>query len=362
MTGVPFVVKDLFDVAGQRTGAGSSFLADIRQVPSVSSPLVEKLIERGAIYAGKSQLNEFAFGLSGENAHYGDCPHPLVSGALTGGSSSGSAWAVAAGMVPLALGTDTAGSIRVPSAFCGLYGLKLSPGTWTQEGCFPLAPSFDSPGWMTAHADDMASVTSALISPSRCGGLRGIYYVPQGVAIEPELDKSICELVHYLELDRDPETLAWLEESLKGTLPAFDTLRNAEVFEVHKRWLDTMKAKYSPVVWDRINRGRVRDEATIEQAWGKHRSASGAFAELFERYDYLAMPISPVATPKKEACDADLRTELLKLNVPASFCGLPALTVPIALEGGRTGGVQFIFCSRQCLCVDELLHALRNWR
>jgi len=361
MGGVPFVVKDLYDVAGLPTGAGSTFLSELRQVPATSSPLVTKLRSRGGVFVGKTQLNEFAFGMSGENPHFGDCPHPLVEGALTGGSSSGSAWAVGAGVVPLALGTDTAGSIRVPSAFCGLYGLKLAPGTWTREGCFPLAPSFDSPGWMTAHADDMRSVTNSLLRPSSCSGLRGLYYMPQGLVTEPELMTRVNDLVHYLELEHAPETIAWLSESMKGTLQAFDILRNDEVFRVHEAWLDAMKPRYSPVVWERINRGRVRDEGAIEQAWAKREAALQAFDQYFDQYDYLVMPVSPVATPLKEQCDADLRKQLLTLNVPASFCGMPALTVPITLPGGRSGGLQFIFSHRNCLCVDEVLEALKYW-
>ncbi|MEM8550612.1 MAG: amidase, partial [Verrucomicrobiota bacterium] len=144
--GIPFMVKDLFDMAGIPTLAGATFLDQVRKTPESTSPLVEKLAGLGMIYAGKTQLNEFAFGASGENPHYGDCEHPRIPGALTGGSSSASAWGVATGMVPFALGTDTAGSVRIPAAFCGLYGLKLLPDAWAHDRVFPLSPSFDTAG------------------------------------------------------------------------------------------------------------------------------------------------------------------------------------------------------------------------
>ena len=121
LAGVPFVVKDLFDAAGWPTKAGSTFLEEERARPEGDGALVARLRAEGAVLAGKTQLHEFAYGITGENPHYGDVEHPRLPGRTSGGSSSGSAAAVAAGVVPLAFGTDTAGSIRVPAAFCGLF-------------------------------------------------------------------------------------------------------------------------------------------------------------------------------------------------------------------------------------------------
>ena len=155
LAGVPFVVKDLFDAAGWPTKAGSTFLEEERARPEGDGALVARLRAEGAVLAGKTQLHEFAYGITGENPHYGDVEHPRLPGRTSGGSSSGSAAAVAAGVVPLAFGTDTAGSIRVPAAFCGLFGFRMTPHHPWIADAFPLAPSFDTAGWFTANAGEV---------------------------------------------------------------------------------------------------------------------------------------------------------------------------------------------------------------
>ncbi len=160
--GVPYVLKDLFAVKDVPTLAGSSFLGEVQPAPQVNSSLVNALTQAGAALAGKTHLHEFAYGLTGENIHHGDVEHPHLPGRTSGGSSSGSAAAVAAGIVPFAIGTDTAGSIRVPAAFCGLYGLRLTPHHEWISDAFPFAPSFDTAGWFTAHAIDMLMLAKVL--------------------------------------------------------------------------------------------------------------------------------------------------------------------------------------------------------
>src|SRR5690606_29674308 len=137
--------------------------------------------------AGKTHLHEFAYGITGANPHYGDCEHPLFPGRTTGGSSSGSAAAVAAGIVPLAIGTDTGGSIRVPAAFCGLFGFRLAPGDTFIADAFPLARRFDTAGWFTANPEDMRLALSALV------GLRSSERTPSGCYLElPGLDPDVA--------------------------------------------------------------------------------------------------------------------------------------------------------------------------
>ena len=126
LAGVPYLLKDLFAVGGVPTRAGASFTPSPLCAPKADGRMVQSLKAAGAALAGKTHLHEFAYGLTGENAHYGDVEHPAHPDRTSGGSSSGSAAAVAAGIVPFAIGTDTGGSVRVPAAFCGLYGLRLT--------------------------------------------------------------------------------------------------------------------------------------------------------------------------------------------------------------------------------------------
>ena len=161
--GVPYLLKDLFDLAGVPTKAGSTFLDRSDPLTRATAPIVQRLRELGAVLAGKTHLVEFASGLTGENPHYGDCPHPHFPDRLSGGSSSGSAALVAAGVAPLAIGTDTGGSVRVPAALCGLYGFRLTPDDELIRDAFPLAPTMDTAGWFTANAKDMLTVWRATV-------------------------------------------------------------------------------------------------------------------------------------------------------------------------------------------------------
>ena len=150
--------------------------------------IVRALGAAGAVMAGKTHLFEFAWGLTGENAHFGDCEHPRFPGRTTGGSSSGSALAVAADIVPFAVGTDTGGSVRVPAAFCGIFGYRGTPGDAWISDAVPLSPRFDTAGWFTQSAADMRSVLDALIGPPVAGK------TPRGCYLDmPDLEPQVAE-------------------------------------------------------------------------------------------------------------------------------------------------------------------------
>src|SRR6478736_8352070 len=158
---MPLAVKDLLDTAGLTTTYGSALFAD--HVPAASAEAVQRLEAAGYAVAGKTNLHEFAYGISSQNPHFGTVPNPAFPGRLAGGSSGGSAAAVAAGDVKLALGTDSAGSIRIPAAWCGIVGFKPTHGLVSVEGCFPLAPSFDVVGPIASTVDGCEELMRALV-------------------------------------------------------------------------------------------------------------------------------------------------------------------------------------------------------
>ncbi|KAG2439098.1 hypothetical protein HYH02_006620 [Chlamydomonas schloesseri] len=147
LKGLTFAVKDLFDVAGHRTGFGNPTWLETHPPATRTAPAVQALLDAGATLRGKTHMDELAYSLNGENKHYGTPRNPAAPGRIPGGSSSGSAVAAAAGDVPLALGSDTGGSVRVPAAYCGLFGIRPTWGRTNLEGARPLAPSFDTAGW-----------------------------------------------------------------------------------------------------------------------------------------------------------------------------------------------------------------------
>ena len=145
LAGVPYAVKDLFDVSGFPS-KNSSVLPEFSACATKNSAIIERMSQLGATCVAKTQMNEFAYGLTGENPHFGNCKHPLLRNCLSGGSSSGSAYLVAANYLPLSFGTDTGGSIRLPAAWCGIEGRRWGPGDFL-DGAFPWAPSFATLGW-----------------------------------------------------------------------------------------------------------------------------------------------------------------------------------------------------------------------
>lgn len=364
LTGVPYLAKDLFDVAGWPTTASSTFLASERGVPESDAAVVTALGRAGAVVAGKTHLNEFAYGLSGENAHFGDCPHPECASLLSGGSSSGSAWAVGAGLVPFALGTDTGGSIRVPASFCGLFGLRLWPEhPWSREGCFPLAPSFDTAGLLTRTAIDLGTLLPVLGSvedgTSTARSRRaGLWLGDPTGRIAPTLLKAMARMAERFECVVDEELASQFAVEVAPARESFNVLQSSEALEGHAPWIDRFAEAYDPVVRARIVRARDWTEEQREQAVVGREQVIAAFAELLQGYDFLVFPAVPCPAVAKADLTPEFRETLLGLTTPASLAGLPVLTLPLFLDPLRTVGLQAIFPrERLAAVVGRLLRA-----
>lgn len=355
--GVPFFAKDLFDAAGMPTLAGSTFLPEVRPAGTTNGAFIGAMQEAGAVLAGKTHLHEFAYGITGENPHYGDCDHPRFPGRTTGGSSSGSAAAVAAGIVPFALGSDTGGSVRVPAAFCGLFGFRLTPhDAWIRDA-FPLASSMDTAGWFTAAASDMREAISALV------GLRRSQREPRGCYLEmPGLDSDVADacrtasdrLCPPAESEVQRELLAGFSRSLEF----YNTLCALEAWEVHRPWAERYRDRYDPAVWQRLNRVHALTTKQIDSAQVGRTVLRLLWTKFFLTYDFLVMPATPCPALTKEACNLENRGRLLALTSPVSLVGLPVLTVPVALPSGLSTGLQIIVNHPQSPAVNWALAKL----
>ncbi len=341
LSGVPYLLKDLFDLAGQPTCAGSTFLPEVRPTPSADSAIVRALGEAGAICTGKTHLHEFAYGITGENQHYGDCEHPRFPGRTTGGSSSGSAAAVAAGIVPLAIGTDTGGSVRLPAAFCGLFGFRLTPRDRFIADAFPLAVSFDTTGWFTTNADDMNLVTQTL-----CGS-DSLSHEPRGCYLErPGMDADAAAAClcasRRLGPAADAATQRELTEAFSAAVEIYSTLVAAEAWQVHKNWFEPFRNRYDPFVWQRLNRARTIETGEVERARGQLAQVRKTWAAFFSDHDFLVLPAAPFGALTKAECTIENRNRILTLTAPASLGGRPVLTVPVTLPSGLTTGLQIV--------------------
>lgn len=352
LAGVPFMAKDLFDVTGVSTLAGGTFLPEVRPRPRTDGAFVAALRSAGAAFAGKTHMHEFAYGLTGENAHYGDVEHPRAPGRTSGGSSSGSAAVVAAGVVPLALGTDTGGSIRVPAAFCGIYGLRLTPHhEWIADG-FPLAPSFDTAGWFTANAEDMLASCAALL------GVRTVERTPRGCFLDfsipaqhVDVDTEVATAYRAAAERYAPAADAALAKeflhAMRGSVQTYAVLQSTEAYAIHAAWLDKYRSRYQSDVWTRIDRGRHWTAADLETAQVRAAIVKLFWTRFFLTFDFLVLPATPFPALTKAECTLGNRNRLLALTAPASLGGLPVLTVPITLPSGLSTGLQIIVNSPQ---------------
>ncbi len=339
--GVPYLLKDLFDVAGLPTLAGSSFLPEVRAKPEGDSMIVRALGAAGAVMVGKTHLFEFAWGLTGENAHFGDCEHPRFPGRTTGGSSSGSALAVAADIVPFAVGTDTGGSIRVPAAFCGIFGYRGTPGDAWISDAVPLSPRFDTAGWFTQSAADMRSVLDALIGPPVAGKVsRGCYLdMPD---LEPQVAEACRAAAAVLAQPADRSTRDELLGKFAPAAEVYGVLAGSETWKIHRKWAEKHRARYGPLLQDRLERARGISPAQVAAVEPSFEALVAVWKKFFLAYDFLVIAASPFPALAKADCTPANRLRLLDLTTPASLAGLPVLTIPVPLPSGLSTGLQVI--------------------
>ena len=365
--GVPYVLKDLFDLAGVPTRAGSTFLEQVRPAPIRDGAFPRRLRALGAACAGKTHLVEFAAGLFGDNAHYGDCPHPQFPDRVAGGSSSGSAALVAAGVVPLAVGTDTGGSVRVPAAFCGLYGFRLTPADALIRDAFPLSPTMDTAGWFTGNADDLLTTWRALVAgganrpdepagaaPSAARpmespdplrrGFRGCYLPAHaiGIPFDPAAAAAADRAAASFAGPADRATTAALLSAWSGAIEAYSVIALHEAHAIHRDWLAPYREHYEPGIWQRFSDGGNYAAGQLMQAWETLARVRAGWRDFFSAYDFLVLPCAPFPALRRPDCTPEARRQLLTLTTPASLGGLAVLTLPVGLPAGLTAGLQVI--------------------
>ena len=353
--GEPVAIKDLLDTAGLTTTYGSALFAD--HVPAVSADSVRLLEEAGYAVAGKTNLHEFAYGISSQNAHYGTVPNPVEPGRLAGGSSGGSAAAIAAGDVELALGSDSAGSIRIPAAWCGNVGFKPTHGLVSVEGCFPLAASYDVVGPMASSVEGCERLLRVLAPDFEPVQLESLEELEVGVAwldqAEPLVRGRVGEAVALLPRRRE------LELPLAPADRA-DFMR--EVADVHRVLFPGNEELYGENVRSKVERClQVRDE---EAAAAERERADYCerVAEAVGELDLLVTPTVPFVAPPADVDELEIRAGAISLTYPISSLGWPALALPCGpAEDGLPASVQIAARAGQdarVLAAGRLLESL----
>jgi len=346
--GVPLAVKDVLDVEGSVTTAGSRILAE--NVAAADSDAVARLRRAGAIVVGKLNTHEFAYGPTTTSTHYGRACNPWALDRVCGGSSGGSGAAVAAGLVPAALGTDTAGSIRIPSAYCGVSGLRPSTGLVSTRGMVPLSWSVDTVGPMATSARDCALLLGVLagrpVEASPVGELRvGVVEALFEGEIEPGVAAAARTAVEALRdagIRTEPVALPHVERAALIQ----QALQFPEATSLHLEWLRTRLADYDADVRGRLLAGLYVPATAYVTALRARGVVAAAFRDAADGFDCLVAPTLPSVAPVHGELDplAEnlFRQGLLRYTAPWSLVGRPVVSVPCGFAGGMPVGLSFV--------------------
>jgi aspartyl-tRNA(Asn)/glutamyl-tRNA(Gln) amidotransferase subunit A len=345
--GIPISLKDLFYTAGIRTTAGSKILR--RHVPRKNAFVVDRLFEEGAILLGKTNLHEFAFGVTNINPHFGSVHNPWDLKRVPGGSSGGSAAAVSAGLCLASLGTDTGGSIRIPSSACGIVGLKPTRGLVSLEGVIPLASSLDHVGPIGRCVEDVGMLLNILADGTSAKGkinyLRNLRDRIRGLRLgfpKPRffgrMQKDVLEKI--LQALKVFEQLgARIQEvDLEGARDAgrvFAAIVVAEALAFHWDWISTRPQDYGSDLRERMEKSKDQPTVVYLRAQEKRREITQAFEEILKRVDVVLTPTLPVIAPGLEEKEVKIgrlqevvRTVLLRFTPLGNLTGLPVISVP----------------------------------
>jgi AtzE family amidohydrolase len=354
LAGVPFAVKNLFDVAGLPTLAGSKINRD-RAPAGRDATLIERLEAAGAVLVGALNMGEYAYDFTGENVHDGASRNPHDLSRMTGGSSGGSGAAVAGGLVPIALGSDTNGSIRVPASLCGLFGLKPTYGRLSRAHTFPFVASLDHVGPLARSVKDLALSYDAMhghdaddpactdrpaepVTPLLGRGAEGLRVAVAGGYFRkgafPEARTALERVATALGAKREIE----LPEAERARAAAF-VITTSEGAALHLDRLRTRARDFEPVVRDRLISGAMVPAALVVKAQKFRRWYRAQVLELFKQVDVILAPATPCTAPKigqqtfmLDGVELPVRANLGIYTQPISFIGLPVAAVPVPLS------------------------------
>jgi aspartyl-tRNA(Asn)/glutamyl-tRNA(Gln) amidotransferase subunit A len=336
--GVRLAVKDLFDSTGLETTYGSAIFAG--HVPRETAAAVLLLEQAGYANVGKANLHEFAYGTTSENPHFGDVPNPRYPGRIAGGSSGGSAAAVAAGLADVALGTDSAGSIRIPAACCGLVGHKPTHGLVPLDGCWPLAASFDTAGPIAADVEACERMLQALVPGFAPVALESLEEVEVGIAWTELADPPVRELVERAAA-RFPRRRA-VELPLLPSETYVVFMR--EVAGVHRELFAECAHLYGEDVRIKVEKCLAVRDADVERGERLRRQYREQADEALDGVDLVLTPTLPIVPPPLgrgvAPGDLDVREALIRFTYPFSSLGWPALALPCGEADGLPVSLQ----------------------
>ena len=344
LSGSTLAVKDIFDVAGTVTGRGNPDWLASHGPATANAPAVQALLDAGARLVGKTITEELAFSVVGINPYYGTPANVAAPGRVPGGSSSGSAAAVGGGLVDLALGSDTGGSVRVPASYCGIYGMRPTHGRISLAGVMPLAPSFDTVGWFARDPKLFEAAGRVLLGdPAPGGRARRVLLATDAFAcLEPGIEAALRPAIRHLEAWLGAaEPVAVSHDGLDSWYKVFRTLQGAEAWAAHGAWIETARPRLGPLLRERLQFVRAITGDEVREAVDRRRAICDRLDELLGADAVLILPSAAGVAPRVDATVAEqeaVRARVISITCIASLCGLPQVSVPLVrLEAGPVG-------------------------
>lgn len=348
LSGLAFAVKDLFDVAGHPTTYGNPDWARTNPPAAATAPVVQALLQAGAGLRGKTKTVELAYGLTGENVWYGTPVNPRAPERFPGGSSCGSAAAVAAGLVDFALGSDTGGSVRIPASYCGIFGIRPSWGAISLAGARGLGPSFDTPGWFAISAAVFARVGEVLLPEDIGGPGFGPLLKAEDAWMNAEPATVVALAEPMLGLERLLGRALRVDVAPEGLHALYEHFRAAQAEEAWATlgsWIEATQPEFGPGVKERFAAAKAMDPAAAAAGRAFRRGFQARMQALLAGGAVLAYPTSPVPAPKLGAPQSEqnaVRERTMGVTAIAGLAGLAEISLPVGQADGAPVGLSLV--------------------
>lgn len=371
LSGWTFGVKDVFALAGHTSSAGNPDWLRTHSPATQTASAIQRLLEAGAILQGTTHTDELMYSLNGQNIHYGTPTNPQATDRIPGGSSSGSAVAVAAGLRDFAIGTDTGGSVRIPSSYCGIYGMRPTHGLVPIDGVIPLAPGFDTVGWMANSAEMLLEVGKVLIDhteeEAEHSAFDHIYFPEEAWALaEPETRHALQEWMEQItyHMTSTNGRTSWTEiapEGLSAWMTAFRTIQALEIWEEHQEWIETVQPAFGKDIADRFDWASTLRVEENQHSFALKQQVSERLHQLLGTHKLLVLPTATSSAPSLDIegeANERRRSQTMQLSCIAGLSGLPQISIPVTTLQGAPIGLSIIAGKGQDI---RLLQWVNDW-
>jgi amidase len=347
LCGLSFAAKDVFDIAGHRTGNGNPVWLETHPPAARTASSVARLLAAGARMVGKTHTDELTYSLNGENVHYGTPTNPNAPGRIPGGSSSGSAVAVAGRLVDFALGTDTGGSVRLPASYCGIFGIRPSHGLVPADGVIDLAASFDTVGWFAREPEQMRRVGDVLLPPTPAFVPGRLLIAADAFALAGgEITAALADAVARVKACfTDTRAIKIYQEDPATWSAVFRILQGDEIRRRHAAWIDQHNPAFGPGIAERLRWTRTIDPAEVVRMKPRREAVARHMDALLAGDALLCLPTVPGIAPKLNTPAPELETFRYRAFALLSIAGLarlPQITLPLATMSGCPLGLSLI--------------------